>query len=260
MAKIIFIGSGNLASNLAPELVAVGHDVVQVYSRTIENAKILAETVGAKAVSHPAEVSELADWYIVALSDSAIKEVLPRIMFHPPALLVHTAGSQSIDILAPYAERIGVFYPLQTFSKGRKVDFSKVPICIEANKEQDAKLLYSEASKISSIVQYVNSVQRRHLHLAAVFACNFVNHFYALAETICIRENLSFDILRPLIEETAAKALDNSPAQVQTGPAVRFDRIIIDKHLAMLEEEPVMQELYLKVSESIYKFYQDIPI
>lgn len=257
MAKIVFIGSGNLATNLAPELVAIGHEVVQVYSRTFENAEKLAVKVGAEAVSDPKKVSDLVDWYIIALSDKAIDEVLSRITIHPSALLVHTAGSQPIDILAPYAERRGVFYPLQTFSKSRKVDFSRIPFCIEAAAEQDAKFLFEEAAKISSSVQYINSVQRRHLHLAAVFACNFVNHFYALAELICKANNVSFDLIRPLIEETAVKAMKFSPMQVQTGPAVRFDRNIIDKHLGMLENSPVMHELYFKVSESIYKLYQD---
>lgn len=256
MAKIVFIGSGNLATNLAPELLRIGHHIIQVYSRTIENAKALADQVGAEAVNSPNMVSDSADWYIVALSDKIYDDVLPEISFKESALLTHVAGSQPMDALASYADRIGVFYPLQTFSKSRKVDFSHIPFCIEAEDEDDEKFLIEEASKISSDVRTVDSEQRRHLHLAAVFACNFVNHFYALAEEICERENISFDILRPLIEETAAKALVHQPSKVQTGPAVRFDRNVIDKHLEMLDNNPDLHNLYLAVSESIHKLHK----
>ena len=235
MAKIVIIGSGNLATNLAPELVSIGHEIIQVYSRTPENAAELADKIGAEAISKPEDVSDAADWYIVALSDKAIQEVLPRIYFKSSSLLVHTAGSQPMEILSPYAKRIGVFYPLQTFSKARKVDFSKIPFCIESNSEKDATLLLKEAKKISLNVQSVNSDQRKHLHLAAVFACNFVNHFYTMAEKICEDNHLSFDLIRPLIEETAAKALEHSPSLVQTGPAVRFDGILLISILKCLK-------------------------
>ena len=149
------------------------------------------------------------------------------------------------------------FILFKLFSKSRKVDFSHIPFCIEAEQDDDVKFLLDEASKISSDIRVVDSEQRRHLHLAAVFACNFVNHFYALAEGICEKENISFDVLRPLIEETAAKALSHQPSKVQTGPAVRFDRNVIDKHLEMLDDNPDLHNLYLAVSESIYKFHKE---
>jgi predicted short-subunit dehydrogenase-like oxidoreductase (DUF2520 family) len=191
----------------------------------------------------------------VALKDSAFEEVLPQINFQNK-LLVHCSGSMPLSCLENYSENIGVFYPLQTFSKDREVDFAEIPVFVEANSPENEKKLVQMAEKISGRASVLNSEKRLNLHISAVFACNFVNHFYTIAAEVLKSKEIPFEVLNPLILETARKVQNLEPVLAQTGPAVRFDENVISKHLDALQEFPEFQKLYELVSESIYKFHQ----
>jgi predicted short-subunit dehydrogenase-like oxidoreductase (DUF2520 family) len=191
----------------------------------------------------------------VALKDSAFEEVLPQINFQNK-LLVHCSGSMPLSCLEKYSENIGVFYPLQTFSKDREVDFAEIPVFVEANSPENEKKLVQMAEKISGRASVLNSEKRLNLHISAVFACNFVNHFYTIAAEVLKSKEIPFEVLNPLILETARKVQNLEPVLAQTGPAVRFDENVISKHLDALQEFPEFQKLYELVSESIYKFHQ----
>lgn len=252
---IVFIGAGNLATNLAKALYQNGFRIVQVYSRTPEAARALAQVVEAEYTAE-LEVSREARLYIVALKDDAFVKLLPDIVEGKEnVLLVHTAGSLPMSVWEGKASRYGVFYPMQTFSKQREVDFRMVPFFIESNSPEDTELLKAIASVLSGKVYEATSEQRRCLHLAAVFTCNFTNHMYALAAELLQKYNLPFDAMIPLIDETARKVHELEPKQAQTGPAVRYDGNVINKHLEMLEGEPDMQTVYRLVSESIHRLH-----
>lgn len=251
---IVFVGAGNLAVNLAKALCRKNFRIAQVYSRTAESASSLAEITGAGWTTDPHHITREAGLYIVAVSDAALPGLLPRIAGqNPGALLVHTAGSIPIDIWKDTAAtRYGVFYPLQTFSRQRETDFAEIPIFIEANRPEDAGTLREIAGKLSGRVIETGSGQRKDIHLAAVFACNFTNHMYTLAADVLKRQNLPFDLLLPLIDETARKVHSLSPEEAQTGPAVRGDGNVMAAHLELLKDEPDKEKIYRMLSESIH--------
>lgn len=254
---IVFIGAGNLATNLAKALYRKGFRIVQIYSRTKESACALAEEVEAQYTTKLEEVSKEAALYIVALKDASFVELLPQITADKlDALIVHTAGSIPMSVWEGHAERYGVFYPMQTFSKQRAVNFKEVPFFIEANSSKDAELLKAVARTLSEKVYEATSEQRKNLHLAAVFICNFTNHMYALAADLLEKYNLPFEVMLPLIEETARKVHELPPHEAQTGPAVRYDENVINNHLAMLADNPALQEIYKLMSKSIHEHHQ----
>lgn len=254
--NVILIGAGNLATQLALCLHEHGTEVKQVFSRTPESAQKLAQKVNASYTSNLGELDKNADLFLIAVKDSAIQEVLENIRLDENQLIVHTAGSVPMSILNGFTLNYGVFYPLQTFSKNRKVEFSDIPICIEANHPSNMDKLQFLAEKLSNTVRQLNSEERKTLHLAAVFANNFVNHFYILAAEILQDKKLKFDLLKPLIHETAAKIAALQPIEAQTGPAKRNDQIIIQDHLKMLHNKPESQKIYSFVTESIFQFHQ----
>jgi len=255
---IVFLGAGNLAVNLAQALYQHGFQISQVYSRTEESAKSLAEKVGADWVTELEKVTTKASLYIVSLKDSAFMELLPQIVEGKEgALLVHTAGSIPMNVWEGKTNRYGVFYPMQTFSKQRKVEFKEIPFFIEAAREEDTELLKTIASVLSDKVFEADSLQRRSLHLAAVFACNFTNHMCVLAADLLKKYDLPFDVMLPLIDETARKVHELSPLEAQTGPAIRYDENVIRKHLELLSDEPGMKEIYQLLSDSIHRRSQD---
>ena len=248
---IVFIGAGNLATNLAKALYYKGFRIVQVYSRTEESARALAEQVEAGYTTDLQEISKEARLYIVSLKDAAFVELLPQITEgKQDALLVHTAGSIPMSVWEKYAERYGVFYPMQTFSKQREVNFREIPFFVEAKRPEDVELLKAIAATLSDNVYEITSEQRKSLHLAAVFICNFTNHMYALAADLLEKYNLPFDVMLPLIDETARKVHELTPHEAQTGPAVRYDENVISNHLAMLADSPALQEIYKLMSKS----------
>jgi len=251
---IVLIGAGNLATRLGLRLAERNHRIVQVYSRTRESAAELADKLNTVYTTHPEEISPEGQLYLVSVSDKALEALLAQIDFGDH-LVAHTAGSLPMDVLKPFSAKYGVFYPLQTFSKSREVDFAQIPVCIEANNSENLNTLHELGTSVSNDVREIDSVQRRQLHLSAVFVCNFVNHLYAIGEALLNEEEIDFDILKPLIAETAAKALEFSPEKVQTGPAVRFDRNVIDRHMEMLKEHPQWNNIYKLLSESIHQLH-----
>lgn len=252
--SIVFIGAGNLATNLAKALYRKGFRIEQVYSRTQASARALAEVVEADYTTDLAEVSGDAKLYIVSLRDAAFTELLPQITARKQgALMVHTAGSIPMNIWEGQTNRYGVFYPMQTFSKQREAEFSEIPFFIEANSAEDTALLKAIASTLSTKVYEATSEQRKSLHLAAVFTCNFSNHMYALAAELLKKYGLPFDVMLPLIDETARKVHELEPHAAQTGPAIRYDENVIGNHLAMLADDPQMQQVYELISQSIHQ-------
>ncbi len=255
--RIVFIGAGNLATHLSVALKGAGCKIVQVFSRTETSAKLLAEKLECSYTNHIDNITIGATHYIFAVSDSVIEGLCKSLIesnedFRNKVFL-HTAGSIHLNVFEPFTRRYGVFYPLQTFSKASNIEFADIPLCIESNSVELETELLEIAKKISNNVQQIDSEQRGSLHLSAVFVCNFVNHLYALGSDIVEQFNVSFDLLRPLIAETAAKVQKKNPVDVQTGPAVRSDKNVIDKHIAMLSFDNELSNLYKILSQSIFK-------
>lgn len=253
--KFAFIGAGNLATHLSLSLKINNYQVVQVYSRTKNSAKILAEKLDCAFTTSTKEIVNDADIYVIALKDSVFGQVLPQVDFNKK-MVVHCSGSMPMSVLEKYTENVGVLYPLQTFSKNREINFKEVPVFVEGSSAENEKLLLQIANQISGSVSVLNSEKRIYLHIAAVFACNFVNHFYTIAYNILTSENIPFEVLYPLIKETAAKIQITEPVKAQTGPAVRFDENIILKHLKHLEGKKNYDELYNLISKSIFEHHQ----
>ncbi|MBT8187855.1 MAG: DUF2520 domain-containing protein [Croceitalea sp.] len=251
MISIVLLGSGNLAHHLCQAFSKSAKvKVVQVYGRNkraLKKFEKFADTTLDLTLLKPATI------YILAVNDDAIKPLSMALM-EKQGLVVHTAGGIHMDVLQH--EHRGVFYPLQTFTADKEVDFSAVPISIEAHKKEDKMLLQDLASSISSEVYDVPSSKRMKLHVAAVFVNNFVNHLYAIGEGICQQEKIPFEILQPLIRETADKIRSLSPEKAQTGPARRNDADTMKQHLSYLENS-THKQIYQLLSESIIKNYEE---
>ena len=256
---ICIVGAGNVATHLAKALKGVDFDVCAIYSRTQDSASALAAQVGATAVTTLGDLPQ-TPIYIYAVKD----DILPTLAaehsaLRPEALHVHTSGSTDLHVFSPNCRSYGVLYPMQTFSKQAKLDFRRIPCFVEGNSDEAQARITELAQCISENVRALDSEKRRYLHLAAVFACNFVNHCYAVAGKILEEgAGLPFDVLLPLTDETAAKVHQLPPQTAQTGPAVRFDRNILDKHLQLLENDNLRAELYRILSESIHDFAEAV--
>jgi len=253
--RIVLLGTGNLATQLGISLHRKHVDIIQVFGRSEITGAHLSGLLGCGFTTSREEIRLDADLYILAVSEDAIPEVLSGSGIRKQ-LVVHASGSLSIDILSEVSENYGVFYPLQTLSRQKEVDFSTVPICIEANTPENLGKLNKLANILSDHVYQIDSVQRGQLHLAAVFVCNFVNHLYSIGEKLLLEHQLDFSILRPLILETASKAMLFSPPEVQTGPAVRDNQQILDQHMRLLEKHPEWQQLYKLISIDIKNLQQ----
>ncbi|PWG81891.1 Rossmann-like and DUF2520 domain-containing protein, partial [Pararcticibacter amylolyticus] len=250
--KVVLIGSGNVATHLGYALAAAGHDVIQVWSRTLEHALDLASVLSAAVTDSMNELSPIGDIYILSVPDDAIRDVAAAFPFRDK-LIVHTSGTTGLEILEGVSSMSGVFYPLQTFSKQKGVNFREIPVVVEGSSDELTETLLAFAESISGTVYAVDSEKRKVLHLAAVIACNFSNHLYALAEKILQEEQLDFNLIRPLIRETADKAMLFSPAEVQTGPARRKDMNTIRTHLSLLEKDENLYQIYRLLSEDILR-------
>lgn len=247
MINVSILGGGNVAYHLIQYLLSLKDvNVVQVYNRTIATINQFNNEV---EIINELSALKKADIYIIAVTDNAIEAISKAIPFSN-SLVVHTSGSMEMNLLNSKNRR-GVFYPLQTFSKQKEIDFSTVPICIEAEHDNDLELLHTVASKLSRNVYTISSQQRQYLHIAAVFVCNFVNHMYTIGHHICKDHNIPFEILQPLIKETAEKIKTIDPKSAQTGPAKRNDSITIQNHLKLISYE--YKELYKQLTESIIK-------
>ncbi|MFA6402197.1 MAG: DUF2520 domain-containing protein [Salinivirgaceae bacterium] len=249
--NVSIIGSGNVAHHLANNLFNSGHRIVQVFSRNLDHAHELANIVNAEATNQIASIFPDADFYLICVSDRAINEIADQWQFEP-RLIAHTSGSIPMLALSKFKNH-GVFYPLQTFTKERAINLSQIPICIEANHQEAKLLLMGLAKSISNNPIEMDSEQRKQCHLAAVFANNFVNHMYAVAQQILQDKNLPFELIKPLITETASKVQQLSPSESQTGPAVRNDLLVMEAHLHQLKSDK-LEKLYSFVSSSIQDF------
>jgi predicted short-subunit dehydrogenase-like oxidoreductase (DUF2520 family) len=247
---VILIGAGNVATHLGMALKTNGIEVLQVYSRTGKSAAALAQKLDCYCTTDVNKILPHADLYIFSVADGALEELLNEFAVEN-AFVVHTSGSLDMRILGGRNLRYGVLYPLQTFSKKVKLSFSNIPLCIEAQDEEHLMLLMKLGRKISRKVEHITSPQREALHMAAVFACNFTNHLFAIADEILEKQNLSFELLQPLLDETLHKVKTHKPAEVQTGPAVREDHAIMQKHLEKLSALPAYQKIYNFISQSI---------
>lgn len=251
--RISLIGAGRVAHHLAKVLMP-DHQIVNIYSRSFDKATDLAQAVDAKAVSHFSQLSADVDLVIIAVSDQAISSVISALTeYLPNVLIVHTSGSTSLSVLSTQHARAGVFYPLQTFSLEREIDWSNTPLFVEAVEQADLQLLQRLAESLSQRVYSYSSAQRLSLHLAAVFACNFSNYCYDMAKQVVDAEQVDFSLLSPLILETAQKATQNDPKQMQTGPAMRQDQNILQMHQQMLEQaqRADLAEVYTLLSQQI---------
>lgn len=256
--RISLIGAGRVAYHLA-RVLSAQHEIVQIYSRTMGKAQQLAEQFQAQAIAQPEELTANVDLVIIAVSDQSIAPVIEQIHpYLPHNLIVHTSGSTHLDILKKVHTRAGVFYPLQTFSLECDIDWQATPLFIEAANEQDQILLLDLAKSLSNRVYNYSSSQRLSLHLAAVFACNFSNYCYDMAKQVVDAEQVDFSLLYPLILETANKATQNDPHQMQTGPAMRGDQNILNMHQQMLQQSqrPDLAEVYALLSQQILQRHQ----
>ena len=264
--KIIFIGSGNVATHLALVLKSSGHQILQVYSRKLINAKKLAQKINCASSNDLKKIKTDADIYFICVKDDAVEKIISDLPVRRQGfgfsisdfqIFVHTSGSIIMNILKNKFKNHGVFYPMQTFSKQKKIDLTNTAIFVEANNKFTEKKLIQLAKSITKKVHLMNSEQRKVVHLAAVFVNNFTNYFYIIAEDILKKRNLSFEILKPLIFETSQKIQNLSPMEMQTGPAKRGDKKIIETHLKMLNDFPEYKKIYSLISKSISEKYQN---
>lgn len=258
--KISLVGSGRVAFHLAKVLLAQGHHIIQVYARDFEKTQKFAEQFQAKACQSLSEFQP-TDLIILAVSDSAIAVLVKQIHeLFPETLIVHTSGSTDIEVISHAHEKAGVFYPLQTFSFERDVNWQVTPLFVEATNKDDLAILSDLANSLSNRVYQYTSKQRLSLHLAAVFACNFSNYCFDMAKQVVDKEQVDFSLLYPLILETAKKATENDPKQMQTGPAVRGDQNILTMHQGLLAQanQDDLKQVYQILSDGIVKRHHSV--
>jgi predicted short-subunit dehydrogenase-like oxidoreductase (DUF2520 family) len=250
--KVVIIGSGNLATHFGLALKNKGINIIQVYSRTESNAEKLGSLLNVPYITDILEIDKNADFYFYAVNDSALTALIKKNKISN-SCHVHMSGSSPMSIFKGNTSNYGVFYPLQTFSKDRPVDFNNIPIFVESSNADVQKKLTTLAKLLSEKVYNINSEQRKRLHLAAVFACNFSNFMYDCAYDVLRNSGVGFELLQPLITETADKIITMTPKQAQTGPAIRYDKVIINKHLDLLKGKKNLHLIYMILSNSINK-------
>ncbi|HNV82478.1 MAG: Rossmann-like and DUF2520 domain-containing protein [Tenuifilaceae bacterium] len=254
---IVIIGSGNVAFHLSRELKRNGHRIVQILGRTKENAAGLAKILQCEYVLNASEINRDAQLYMLCIPDSSITLLsgeLPKLK----GTVVHTSGSTALNVLSKVSDSYGVFYPFQTFSKIRELNFSGTPFCIESSSQEVQNLLFDVAQSIGGKPLNMDSETRRWLHIAGVFGCNFVNHMLAISYLIVQEKGIPFETLKPLVMETIAKAFDVNPVETQTGPAIRGDSDLIKNHVALLTSlDEDIRDIYMAMSTSILNFKQD---
>ena len=248
MKNIVLIGSGNVATHLGLSLVHQGYTIKQVWSKQLINAKILAKKLNSTPTNTLNNIKN-ADLYIVAVKDDTLESVIKNLNVNN---IVHTSGSIGLEVFKNMSGNYGVLYPLQTFNKQISLNFSKIPICIEANNKLFESELINIGNNLVEKVITMKSNQRKQLHIAAVFACNFTNHMLSIADTILTKENTDFRLLLPIINQTVKKIKNNKPSEVQTGPAKRKDNRVIQSHINSLSDKQI-RDIYKLVSNSIMK-------
>ncbi len=253
VSTISVIGTGNVGWHLATALYRAGITICHVVSRKPEHARELASLVDAIPISDPGTIEDHPDLYLVCVSDDAISAIADKFK-GTGARLVHTSGSTGINVLSKLSIPAGVLYPLQTFTKGNEMDYSKVPFLLEATDPDFLKTLGSLAKLLSDKVFEIDSEARRMIHIAAIFACNFSNHLVSIAADMMREIDFDYELLVPLINETTEKLQKMDPVTAQTGPAVRNDTDIINSHLEALKHRPRDEELYKLLSENILRY------
>ena len=251
--KIAIVGAGNVATHLGLALKHAGNNIAYVMNRDSERGNLLAEKLDAHFVTGFAALDN-PDLVIISVTDDAIEGLVKQFGTHAFPV-VHTSGTVSKDVLSIISPDYGVFYPLQTFSQGRELDFSNVPICIDSSNSAFTKKLESLAYTLSHTVCQIDDQKRRILHLAGVFACNFSNYLYAIADDILKKNDIPFELLLPLIQETAVKIQTTSPTDAQTGPAKRGDQTTIQQHLLLIQNEPELLKIYKIFTDNILNVY-----
>lgn len=246
MIKIVLLGAGNVGIHLCRALQNKENlQLIQWYNRSLNSLE--KESVPFAVTQNLNDIIE-ADLYIISVSDSVIPAI-SKALEGKKGIIAHTAGSISMEVLGAH-ENHGIFYPLQTFSKQKEVDFNQIPLCLEANQKENLNLLKKVAQAIGGPIHLIDSAQRKALHVAAVFVNNFTNHLYTIGEELCNAHKVPFSVLQPLIAETADKMRHLPPSLAQTGPAARGDQKILEDHLQYLTKES-HQKLYQLISASI---------
>lgn len=250
---VVLLGAGRVATHLAPALLGAGYHIAQIYSRTIDAARTLAEPLGVSYTDNLDSISDEAHIYIASVADEALPMVASRVARDGgDKIFLHTAGSVPMDVWRNAgAEHYGILYPLQTFSKEREVDMREVSLFIEASDEATLRATEQLAKSLTVKVYHADSALRAQLHIAAVFACNFTNAMYGVAHQLLATSGIPFDVLLPLVDETAAKVHALSPNEAQTGPAIRGDQAVMKRHLEALAHTPELQSLYEQISALI---------
>jgi len=247
--QIVIIGSGNVAYHLAKAFVQNKILLAQIFGRNEKDLNKISEELN---IPYSTEKLEDADLYIICVSDNSVEEV-SKIISKKDCLVAHTSGSLPKEILTGNYRKAS-FYPLQTFSKSKELDYSNIPFFIETENEEDKKLLFELASKVSKNVMESTHEKRKYIHLTAVFACNFVNHLFSKAKEISDSQEIPFDYFLPLIDETVQKIHEIEPKSAQTGPAVRNDKRVLQLHEQLLKDESL--EIYKTMNHSIKKMYE----
>ncbi|MBE0648343.1 MAG: DUF2520 domain-containing protein [Bacteroidales bacterium] len=248
--NIVILGAGNVAAHLSQALAAKGFDITQIYSRTEEKGRRLAALLGTGYAGSVKDINPDADLYIMALSDTALSEIAMQFNVDQ-GIVVHTSGSVGMDVLKDCSNYTGVVYPLQTFREGNQIPFDAIPVCVEASDSDVEERLLDLAGRLSTNVRVLNSGQRKILHLTAVFASNFTNYLYTIAEDLLLQNDIPFDLLEPLIMRTAANASHSNLFSLQTGPAVRGDTAILESHMELLSGDKAYKEIYELISKQI---------
>ena len=248
MKNIVLIGSGNVATHLGLSLIHQGYKIKQVWSSQLRNADILAKKLNSTPTDTLNNLKD-ADLYIVAVKDDSLESLIQQLNVNN---IMHTSGSIGLEVFDNKFENYGVFYPLQAFNKEVSLDFAKTPICIEANNKLFENELLNIGNNLSGKVVTMSSEQRKQLHIAAVFSCNFTNHMFTISDTILAKSDIDFKLLLPLINQTVIKLNKNKPSRMQTGPAKRKDKKVIRSHINNISDKKT-KEIYKLISNSIMK-------
>lgn len=247
--KVLLIGTGNVATILGKLIKRSGHEIAAIAGRNAEAGLRLAESLDSKFIQTQQVSAEEADLYVISVSDAAVKDVAAQIHV-PGKMVVHTAGAVPMNVLKETSQHYGVLYPLQSLRKEME-EIPEIPFILEGNNPENSELLRQFAASLSKRVEIMGDLDRAKLHVAAVFTSNFCNHLYDMAEQFCEAEKLDFNLLYPLIVETASRLKDHKPSNLQTGPASRKDVLTLEKHLRLLSNYPKLKTTYTRLTDSI---------
>ncbi|MFC2098843.1 Rossmann-like and DUF2520 domain-containing protein [Bacteroidota bacterium] len=255
--RIILMGAGKLAWHLGPALREAGYSIIQVLSRTADSARSLADSLATGWTTDPGQLDPAADILLYCVSDRVIPDLFCQIELSN-RIMIHTAGSVPADVFKGICRDYGVLYPVMTFSKDRKLDFKKIPICIEASSKESLAVIEQMAGRLSDSVQHMDSDTRKVLHIASIIASNFSNYMYYLSGNVLSTKDIDLELLKPLILETTLKIFEMDPLSAQTGPASRNDSEVIKDHIDLLKDRPELQKIYTFVSDSITNHFKSL--